>query len=314
VTSEDLWVSAVLVLAVALDQFVAEPPNRWHPVAWIGSLLGWGQVRLEYGSARGLLVRGTILVLTVAGLAWAGAWMFSLGARSLGWPGVILEALALKLLISLRGLINACHVVREALRTADLAQARSLLGYHLVSRPTASLDADQVVSATIESAAENLTDSFIAPLCFYVAFGLGGACAYRAINTADAMLGYRGGSLEYFGKVAARLDDLLNLVPARIAALALVVASGVAERRGRDAWSMMLRDHGRTASPNAGWTMATMAGALGVVLEKVGAYRLGRGTLPRTDHVDRSLRLVRIGALSTVVALLGVSLLRNYSR
>ena len=303
-----------MVLAVVLDQLLADPPNRWHPVAWIGSLLGWGRVRLEYGVPGGLFLRGAVLVMAVAGLAWGGAVMFSVGVRGLGWPGVILEAVALKLLISLRGLTDACHQVREALSTENLAQARRLLGYHLVSRSTGSLDTGRVASATIESAAENLTDSFVAPLCFYVVFGLGGACAYRAINTADAMLGYRHGPLEYFGKAAARADDVLNLVPARMAALALVLAAALMERRGRVAWSTMLRDHRLTASPNAGWTMASMAGALGVVLEKVGAYRLGSGSLPGAEHIDRSLRLVTVGALATLVALLGGWLLRNYSR
>jgi adenosylcobinamide-phosphate synthase len=205
-------------------------------------------------------------------------------------------------------------LVRGALSRGDLDRAQRLLGHHLVSRATASLDNGHVASATIESAAENLTDSFVAPLCFYIVFGLGGASAYRAINTADAMFGYRDGALEYFGKTAARLDDLLNLVPARIAALALVVAAALMDGRGRHAWSTMFREHGRTASPNAGWTMAAMAGALGVVLEKVGTYRLGKGSLPGTDDVDRGLRLVRAGALGTVVTLLGVFLLRNYSR
>jgi adenosylcobinamide-phosphate synthase len=303
-----------MVLAMVLDQFLADPPNRWHPVAWIGSLLRWGRVRLEYGSPRGLLLRGSVLVMTVAVLAGGSAMVFSAGVRGLGWPGVILEAVALKLLISLRGLTHACRLVGEALRAEDLTQARRLLGYHLVSRATGSLDTGRVASATIESAAENLTDSVVAPLCFYIVFGLGGAGVYRAINTADAMLGYRQGSLEYFGKAAARADDLLNLVPARMAALALVLAAALMERRGRVAWSTMLRDHGLTASPNAGWTMATMAGALGVVLEKVGAYRLGSGSLPGAEHIDRSMRLVRAGALGALVALLGGWLLRNYSR
>lgn len=303
-----------MVLAVALDQLLTDPPNRWHPVAWIGGLLGWGRARLQYGSAPGLLLRGAVLLMGVAVLAWGSAWTFSIVARSLGWFGVILEALALKLLISLCGLTHACRSVETALSTGDLDQARRLVGYQLVSRATGSLDGGQVASATIESAAENLTDAFVAPLCFYLAFGLGGACVYRAINTADAMLGYRDGPLEFFGKASARLDDLLNLIPARLAALAIVVAAALADERGRDAWATMVRDHGRTESPNAGWTMSAMAGALGVILEKPGAYRLGRGSPPRVADVHRSLRLVRMAALGTAGVLLGLFFLRNYSR
>jgi adenosylcobinamide-phosphate synthase len=314
VPNELLWSATAMILAVALDQLVVDPPNRWHPVAWIGGLLGWGRARLQRGSARELVLGGAVLVVVVAALAWGSAWTLSIGARRLGWFGVILEAFALKLLISLRGLTWACDSVEVALNRGDLDEARGLLGYHLVSRATGSLDDGQVASATIESAAENLTDAFVAPLCFYLAFGLGGACVYRAINTADAMLGYHDGPLEFFGKASARLDDLLNLIPARLAALAIVVAAALVDECGRNAWATMVRDHGRTESPNAGWTMSAMAGALGVLLEKPGAYRLGRGRPPRAADVHRSLRLVRVAALGTLGTLLGLFLLRNYSR
>jgi adenosylcobinamide-phosphate synthase len=136
--------------------------------------------------------------------------------------------------------------------------------------------------------AENLTDALVAPVLFYLALGVPGALAYRALNTADTMLGYREGALEYFGKLAARLDDLANLVPARLSALAIVTA---ARSPTRAAWSVMARDHARTASPNAGWTMAAMAGALGVTLEKPTAYRLGHGRPPQPADIERSIHL-----------------------
>jgi len=159
------------------------------------------------------------------------------------------------------------------------------------------------VSATVESVAENLTDSVLAPVCFYLAFGLAGAAIYRAINTADAMIGYRDGVLEHFGKVAARLDDVLNLVPARLAGIAIVLASSV-DGRGSGAWRILLRDRGRTASPNAGWPMAAMAGALRVSLAKRATYRLGDGALPVRGDIRRAIRLVaRATALGIALAL-----------
>ena len=143
--------------------------------------------------------------------------------------------MALKSTLALRGLTAAGREVAGALERGDLVAARASVGRHLVSRPTATLRAEQVAAGAIESLAENLTDSFVAPLMFYLLFGLPGACAYRALNTADSMLGYREGALEYFGKLAARLDDVANLIPARLAALALVVAAGPARtRRVRD--------------------------------------------------------------------------------
>ena len=301
------------MLAVVIDQVIPDPPNRAHPVAWFGGLLRIGQLRLQYGSPLGLLLRGTVMLVAIGMLAAGAGWMLSLGTRGLGWPGVILEALALKLVISLRGLMRACELVEGALRGGQLDRARWLLGHHLVSRATAGLDPGHVRSAAIESAAENLTDAFAAPLCFYVFFGLAGAYAYRVVNTADAMVGYRDGTLEYFGKVAARIDDLLNLLPARLAALAIVFAAAL-HGCGRGAWSTMVRDHARTASPNAGWTMAAMAGSLGVVLEKIGVYRLGHGCLPGPGHVEQGLRLVKVGAVGVVLTLLAVQYLRNYSR
>jgi adenosylcobinamide-phosphate synthase len=171
-----------------------------------------------------------------------------------------------------------------------------------VSRPTHALDAGQVASGAIESLAENLTDSFAAPLLFYVALGLPGALAYRALNTADTMLGYHDGPLEYFGKLAARLDDLTNLIPARLAAVAVVLASG---KHARAAWSTMLNHHARTSSPNAGWTMSATAGALSVTLEKPHAYILGSGRTPCASDVARAIALThRAAAILLVLVLL----------
>src|SRR5256884_229491 len=177
-------------------------------------------------------------------------------------------------------------------------------GLHLVSRPTATLGPDEVASATIESLAENLTDAVIAPVCFYLLFGLAGAAAYRAVNTADAMLGYRDGALEWFGKLAARLDDVLNFVPARLAALGLLAGAAVAGEDARGALRMLRRDGALTASPNAGRTMAAMAGALGLTLAKRGAYRLGEGRPPRAADVARAVRVFAWAAALALGALL----------
>jgi adenosylcobinamide-phosphate synthase len=279
----------VLGLAVAFDLTLGDPPNRWHPVAWMGRALGVGRGWLCRGAPAGLLLGGAALTLVVMALAaGAGALVSSLAARAgpLGW---VLEAIVLKSMLSIRGLAMAARSVAEALGRGDLDEARRRLGVHLVSRPTAELDAGQVASGAIESVAENLTDALVAPALFFVVLGLPGALAYRALNTADTMLGYREGPLEYFGKVAARLDDVANLLPSRLAGLALVVAAG---HRRASAWSVMMRDHAATASPNAGWTMSAMAGALDVTLEKPHAYRLGQGRPPRAADIAPSIWLM----------------------
>ncbi len=219
-----------------------------------------------------------------------------------------MEALALTCLLSLRGLAAAARRVAKALARGDLSGARAAVGRDLVSRPTAALDAGQVASATIESVAENLTDAFLAPVCFFLAFGLAGAAVYRAVNTADAMFGYREGTFEHFGKVAARLDDVLNWIPARLAGWSLVAGAALAGESAARAASVMRRDRARTASPNAGWTIAAMAGALGLTLEKPGGYRLGDGPLPTVDDIRRALRVFGAGALLSGLAAIGSAL------
>jgi adenosylcobinamide-phosphate synthase len=303
--------AVVVVMAVALDLLVGDPPNRMHPVAWCGRVLTAGRARLCRGGRPRLLLGGaalTVGVMLVAG--GAGALVAELAAV-LGPAGLVLEAAALKFTISPRGLVRAARSVTSALESGELDGARAILGWHLVSRPTATLDAGQVVSGAIESVAENLTDALVAPVVFFLALGLPGALAYRALNTADTMLGYREGALEYFGKVAARLDDVANLVPARLAALAIVMTAGPA---APSAWVAMARDHGRTASPNAGWTMAAMAGALGVTLQKPAAYRLGRGPMPVPADIERSIALARRAAALAILGLITLVVLLEKSR
>jgi adenosylcobinamide-phosphate synthase len=274
----------------------------------MGHALGAGQRRLCRGGAGRLTFAGAVLTLAVAGLAAAAAWLVASVASALGPLGVVLEAAALKTMLSVRDLAGAARAVARDLKSGDLAAARQTVGRHLVSRPTAALGPGHVASAAVESTAENLTDSVLAPLLFYVLLGLPGAAAYRAINTADAMIGYRHGALEHFGKVAARLDDVLNLIPARLAALALVVAAPLAGADGRRAWTTMRRQHGRTASPNAGWPMAAMAGALGVRLEKPGHYVLGEGRLPGAVEIEAGVLTMRWAMLLVAAALAGWSL------
>ena len=251
-------------------------------------------------------MRGAALALGAAALAGLAGALVSALARRLEWAGLPLEALALASLFSLRGLAGAARRVADALTRGDLAGARALVGRDLVSRPTAALGAGQVASATVESVAENLTDSVVAPLACYLAFGLAGAAVYRAVNTADAMVGYREGALEHFGKTAARLDDVLSFLPARLAGCAIVAGASFAGGSAARALAVMRRDRAATASPNAGWTMAAMAGALGVTLEKPGAYRLGDGSLPVVADVTRALRVLftatALSLLSLVVA------------
>ena len=191
-----------------------------------------------------------------------------------------------------------------------MPEARRLLSWSLVSRNTEDLSQEEVVGAAIESLAENLTDSLASPLFFYAIFGLPGAFFYRFCNTCDSMIGYRGGDTEWGGKIAAKLDDVLNWIPARVTSI-LLLGAGVLAKEDVIKGAEALRDErGNTASPNAGWTMSVMAGMLRVTLEKRGQYALAGGTEPLcTQALRRCVKVVRIAAaliLAFVAALGGL--------
>jgi adenosylcobinamide-phosphate synthase len=294
----------ILFLALILDLALGDPPNAWHPVAGMGAAIATAK---RHAPGRGRL----LALLYGAGVALGGAvtlsgvgcWLtWRLARLPQSWRGLA-QAGALKMTLSLRGLAVAAGEVQAALDAGDLAEARRLLSWHLVSRDTSALSAAQVAAAAVESVAENASDSLVAPLFYYAVGGLPAALAYRFLNTADAMLGYRDPQHEWLGKAPARLDDLANLVPSRLTAAAFVLASPLVDLDAAGAWRVWRRDAGKTASPNAGHPMSAAAGALGVELEKVGHYCLGAGGRDATPaDIRQALRLVAVAtALVTVL-------------
>jgi adenosylcobinamide-phosphate synthase len=268
----------VMVLALLWDITLGEP-KRFHPVAGMGTVTGWLERRAPgQGKVRPFLYGLGMAVLLPAAL---GAAAYYLG-RGLIWVHEVAYLMVgtyiLKSCFSVRGLGRAALGVAGELEAGRLDGAREQLT-SLVSRDTVGLLPQLVASAVVESVAENTTDSFLAPWLAFALFGLPGAVAYRALNTIDSMLGYHG-RYEYLGKAAARLDDLVNFIPARLAALLITVTAWQPGLSARRAWQTMWHQHRRTESPNAGWTMSAMAGALGVELQKVGHYKLGRPASP----------------------------------
>ena len=300
--------SFVILLAALLDAWAGDPPNRFHPVAWLGSAIALAQRRAPGAGRAGPLLYGGALTATgVGATAGLGQLLTRLCRRGMGrrWPliGALTEAWLLKMTFSASGLGRAAGDVLAALQADQLDEARRRLAWHLVSRDTGALDEAQVCSAVIESVAENLCDSVVAPLCYYACAGLSGAWAYRFANTADAMLGYRDAAREWLGKIPARLDDGLNVLPARLSALLLWLAGGLAGCDMRQGWQVWRRDARSTASPNAGHPMSMMAGLLGVRLEKIGHYQLGAALRPPGPaDVARSIRVMQIAAGLAVMA------------
>ncbi len=285
-----------------LDLAFGELPNALHPVAWLGRLIAWGMERAPRAGHGRQLAYGAGLTLAVVGIGGGGAHALYRIAGRVPGGRLVVGALLVKCSLSVRMLAAEARRVERSLRDGDEAGAREALR-SLVSRDTSGLGEALLAAAAIESVAENASDSVVAPLLYHLALGPAGAFAYRAANTLDSMVGYHG-RYEYLGKVAARVDDVLNLAPSRLTALLMVGAALPAGLNPRESWRITMRDHDRTESPNAGWPMAAMAGALGRRLEKVDHYALGEGPLPRAADIDRSIRL-----LTAALALGGLALL-----
>lgn len=307
--------AGALWLALLVDRWLGEPPARWHPVVWMGAYLGW--IGRHIAPQRTQAGRGPDITRFVLGtLAWSVgatviavlAWWLQQGL--LAWhalAAVALLGLLLKPLLAWRMLRDEVQAVEAALQSS-LESGRTQLA-RLVSRDVGALDEHQVRESAIESLAENLNDSLVAPLFWFGLLGLPGAALYRYANTADAMWGYRGlragRDWTWAGKWAARADDVLSWLPARLTALLLALV------RGGLSWRALWAQAPRTPSPNSGWPMAAMALALDVRLGKPGFYVLHEaGRAPQTADTARAVqlgeRVVLLLALLLAAALLFV--------
>ncbi|MDE2758653.1 MAG: adenosylcobinamide-phosphate synthase CbiB [Acidobacteriota bacterium] len=301
----------VLLGALVLDLAFRELPKALHPVVWMGTLASWIEKRTlpGKGPVRAFLTGLGLAVLAPVGFAGL-AWLAAAGLRDLGpLPYLVGGALLLKTTFAVKGLAIAAGSTRQALESGRIEQARFSLR-SLVSRDAGTLTSTQAGMAAIESVAENTTDSCIGPWLAFALLGLPGAVAYRALNTLDSMLGYHG-RYEYLGKASARLDDLANLIPARLSAILMLGAGillGLPSGRG---WSMVQRDRRLTESPNAGWTISAMSGLLGVALAKPGHYRIGDGLAdPDSADIRASLRVLYASAGLGLPVVTGLSALR----
>lgn len=324
----DLMILAsALLLALAIDRWLGEPPLRWHPVVWIGNYLGWAGQRIaplasayssdqtadssasqaerksqsqSQGASQAIspvetpdyaaFVRGALAWCAGAAVVLAAtAGLQSLLLQLPGWVAVLGLGLLLKPLLAWAMLKSEVQAVEAAL-SVSLEQGRERLSW-LCSRDTSALSESQVRETALESLAENLNDSVIAPLFWFAVAGLPGAALYRFANTADAMWGYRGERggrhWEWAGKWAAHADDWLSWLPARLSALLLALAAGGLSP------AQLRRESVLTPSPNGGWPMGALALALGIRLGKPGVY-----TLNATGRAPGPIDTVRACALA----------------
>ena len=290
----ELWMdAAALALALAWDLALGEPPNAIHPVVGIGKMIGFLERIAPKANRVAQFLYGLFVALLLPATLATGAYFLAQWLKELWVPAyIVVVAILLKVCFSVRGLQTSANDVRLSLEKNDSSGAsRNLIS--LVSRDTTQLTPEQAASAAIESVAENTTDSFVAPWLYFAIFGLPGAVAYRVVNTLDAMIGYHG-KYEYLGKASARLDDLLNLIPSRLSALTIAAVSPLARDNMKRSLKVLFKEGHHTESPNAGLTMAAMAGALGVKLEKAEHYVLGIGLKPpMPDDITRSIRIMK---------------------
>ena len=312
-----MWMASILLLAVCIDRLWGEPPAVLHPVVWMGHYLEfWGKWTTRLPPVGAFLAGAAAWcggALAVAAVAW-GVTLWakpSSGALSFGLPswipllvGGVLAAVLLKSMLSIRMLLSEVRAVEAALQQS-LAAGRTRLSM-LVSRDTTALTEAQVRESAIETLAENLNDSVIAPIFWFVLLGLPGAAVYRFANTADAMWGYkgvyRGRNWEWAGKWAARADDVLSWLPARITAGLLWLVSGSGSGfKVTSFWSRLRREALQTPSPNSGWPMAAMALILNIQLSKPDVYTLNAsGSAPNAADTQKSIKLASKSALASV--------------
>lgn len=267
------WYASVFVGAFLIDAALGEVPARVHPVVWMGSLVRFMSRRLP---RRGLpaLCSGMGIVAVTAGISGACGWGIEFATQPRTWLGWIVQSVALSTTFSVKLLLKEASGLASLLARGELAEARLYLP-RLCSRDASQLGSSQIAAAGLSSATENIVDSIIAPWFWWLILGLPGALAYRAINTLDAMIGYRG-EYEQLGKASAKLDDLANWLPARLTGGLLLLVGAATRLPAARAGRIMLRDHALTPSPNGGWPMAAAAGLLDVRLEKEGVYVLNR--------------------------------------
>jgi adenosylcobinamide-phosphate synthase len=298
-----------LALGWAADQVFGDP-RRWHPVAGFGSAAA-ALERQTYAARRGPgVLHVTLLVGAAAGLGMVAERV----TRRQGVAHTLLTAASTWAVLGGRSLTREAEAIDAQLALGDLAAAR-LQVRNLVGRDTASLDADGVARACIESVAENTSDAVVAPLLWGGLLGIPGLLGYRAVNTLDAMIGHRSARYAEFGWAAARLDDAANWVPARVAAgLALGAGCSRSPGRVREGWVAIRRDAPAHPSPNGGVVESAFAGVLGVTIGGTNVYdgrSEDRGTLgtgPAATRADiaattRLARFVSAGALVSAVGL-----------
>ncbi len=293
----------IIFFALALDFTLGDPKNKFHPTAWIGSLIAKLTPLLQNSSENLEKLGGIILIIISSTIVVSLITLLDIGINLISIDyisliiSVIVGGILLKTTIAIKGMEKHALAVVTALENDNITSARDNLSM-IVKRNTKNLDKNHVFSGVVESISENTVDGITGPLFYFGLFGLPGAFVYRVINTADSMIGYKTNIFKNIGWFAANCDTFLNYLPSRLTGLVMIFSAMILGNDWKSSYKVMIRDGKKTQSPNAGYPMAAIAGALGTKFEKIDHYSLGDGEISFSkEHVKSTLALMKVTSI-----------------
>jgi adenosylcobinamide-phosphate synthase len=293
----------IVGFALLLDFLMGDPKTKYHPTAWIGKLIAVLVPFSRNNSPKKELFGGILIVFTVVVIVSTllvaldfGISLLTIDVISLV-VSIVIGSILLKTTIAIRGMQKHALSVVDALEKDDLDSARNHLSM-IVKRNTKHLDKNHISSAVLESVSENTVDGITGPLFYYAIFGLPGAFVYRAINTIDSMIGYKTSLFKNIGWFGANCDTILNYIPSRLTGLVMILSALILGYNWKESFYIMKRDGRKLESPNAGFPIAALAGALGTKLEKINYYAVGDGNIEFTkSHIISAIRLMKVSSI-----------------
>ena len=293
----------IVGFALLLDFLIGDPKTKYHPTAWIGKLIAVLVPFSRNNSPKKELFGGILIVFVVVTIVSTllvaldfGISLLTIDVVSLV-VSIVVGSILLKTTIAIRGMQKHALSVVDALEKDDLDSARNHLSM-IVKRNTKHLDKNHISSAVLESVSENTVDGITGPLFYYAIFGLPGAFVYRAINTIDSMVGYKTSLFRNIGWFGANCDTILNYIPSRLTGLVMILSALILGYNWKESFYIMKRDGRKLESPNAGFPIAALAGALGTKLEKINYYAVGDGNIEFTkSHIISAIRLMKVSSI-----------------